>query len=145
MSAISIPAEPAPASPADEYKSVAEFMRMYATLRFYRLALLLGTTGSIVTALTSAAVRTSFARIEILRFGGLAIGLAFLIMEFRATTQWHELRDRCNELAQQLRFQPFPTSSRWNPLTTSGAGFYLYALIVAMWALSLAFPPSSDF
>ena len=46
-------------SPADEYKSVCEFMRMYATLRFYRLALLLGTTGSIVTALSSAAAAST--------------------------------------------------------------------------------------
>jgi hypothetical protein len=68
--------------PADEYKSVCEFPRLYATLRFYRLALLLGSTGSIVTALSSAAVRASFARLEVLKFGGLIVSLAFLVKEF---------------------------------------------------------------
>ena len=56
-------------SAADEYRSVCEFMRLYATLRFYQLALVLGTTGSIVTALSSAAVRASFAGAEILKSG----------------------------------------------------------------------------
>jgi hypothetical protein len=125
---------------ADEYKSVCEFMRLYATLRFYRLALLLGTTGSIITALTSVAVRASFARLEILKLGGLVVSLAFLVMEFRATSQWILLRSRCNELAQHFRFQPFPDSSRWDPLTTSGAGFYLYALVAVLWATSLFLP-----
>ena len=126
-----------PGNAADEYKVVCEFLRLYATLRFYRLALLLGTTGSIVTALSSEAVRTSFLRIELLRGGGLVVSLAFLVMEFRATTLWHSLRDRCNELARGLRFQPNPSSSRWHPLTTSGACFYLYALVAALWLASL--------
>lgn len=124
----------------DEYKSVCEFMRLYATLRFYRLALLLGTTGSIITALTSVAVRASFARLEILKLGGLVISLAFLVMEFRATSQWILLRNRCNELARHFQFQLFPDSSRWDPLTTSGAGFYLYALVAVLWVISLFLP-----
>jgi hypothetical protein len=126
-------------SPADEYKSVCEFMRMYATLRFYRLALLLGTTGSIVTALTSAAVRASFARIEVLKLGGLMVCLAFLVMEFRATSQWVLLCDRCNALARQLHYQPVLSSSRWNPFSTSGAGFYLYSFVALLWGTSLVF------
>lgn len=124
-------------NPGDEYKSVCEFLRLYATLRFYRLALLLGTTGSIVTALTSAAVRASFARLEVLKFGGLVVSLAFLVMEFRATSHWLALRNRGNDLAQRLRFQRFPDTSRWHPLTTSGAGFYLYAVVAALWTASL--------
>ena len=133
--------QPAPVSsdPAEEYKSVCDFMRLYATLRFYQLALLLGTTGSIITALSSNAVRMSFARAEFLKTGGLVVSLAFLVMEFRATSYWHGLRDRGNELAQALRFRPFPTPSRWNPLTTSGAGLYLHAFIATLWLASLAF------
>ena len=123
-------------SAADEYKSVCEFMRMYATLRFYRLALLLGTTGSIVTALSSAAVRANFARIEILKLGGLAVCLAFLVMEFRATSQWIMLCDRCNALARKLHYQTVLSSSRWNPFSTSGAGFYLYSFVTVLWAVS---------
>jgi hypothetical protein len=121
----------------DEYKSVSEFMRLYATMRFYRLALLLGTTGSIVTALASHAVQASFARAEILKAGGLAISLAFLVMEFRATSHWMLLSSRINSLARSLRFQTFPESSRWDPLTTSGAGFYLYMLVALLWSASL--------
>ncbi|OUM00870.1 hypothetical protein [Variovorax sp. JS1663] len=123
--------------PAEEYKGVCDFMRLYATLRFYQLALLLGTTGSIITALSSHAVRSSFARAELLKTGGLVISLAFLVMEFRSTTYWHRLRDRGNALAQQLRYLRFPTPSRWNPLTTSGAGFYLHAVVSALWLASL--------
>jgi hypothetical protein len=124
-------------SPADEYKSVSEFMRLYATMRFYRLALLLGTTGSIVTALTSSAVQASFARVEVLKAGGLIITLCFLVMEFRATSQWLALGSRASHLARALGYQPFAETSRWSPLTTSGAGFYLYGLVVVLWAMSL--------
>jgi hypothetical protein len=125
--------------PGEEYKCVCDFMRLYATLRFYQLALLLGTTGSIITALSSNAVRTSFARAEFLKTGGVIVSLAFLVMEFRATSYWHGLRDRGNELALQLCFRLFPTPSRWNPLTTSGAGFYLHAFVAALWLASLVF------
>ena len=48
----------------EEYKCVSAVMRQYATLRFYQLALLRGTTGSIVTALSSQAVRASAMRVE---------------------------------------------------------------------------------
>jgi len=132
-------AQPAPVSsdPGEEYKSVCDFMRLYATLRFYQLALLLGTTGSIITALSSNAVRASFARAEFLKTGGLIVSLAFLVMELRATSYWHGLRDRGNELARALCFRPFPTPSRWDPLTTSGAGFYLHAFVAALWLASL--------
>ncbi len=124
-------------NPGEEFKSVCEFMRLYATLRFYQLALLLGTTGSIVGALSSAAVRESFARAEMLKVGALIVTFAFLLMELRASSHWHGLRQRANELAQVLRFQPFTSSSRWNPLTTSGIGLYLHALIASMWLTSL--------
>jgi hypothetical protein len=124
-------------NPAEEFKNVCEFMRLYATLRFYQLALLLGTTGSIITALSSNAARTSFARAELLKAGGLIVSLALLVMEFRASSYTHGLRKRGNQLAEMLRFEPFPTSSRWNPLTTSGAGFYLHSLVAMLWLASL--------
>ncbi|GAA4359762.1 hypothetical protein GCM10023165_56240 [Variovorax defluvii] len=134
---LATPAESVSSDPAEEYKCVCDFMRLYATLRFYQLALLLGTTGSIITALSSHAVRTGFARAELLKAGGLVVSLAFLVMEFRSTTYWHGLRDRGNALARQLRFMCFPTPSRWNPLTTSGAGFYLHVVVAALWLTSL--------
>jgi hypothetical protein len=37
----------------------------------------------------------------------------------------------------QLRYRSFPVSSRWNPLTTSGAGFYLHLFVVAGWIATL--------
>ena len=123
--------------PATEYESVCDFMRQYTTLRFYQLALLLGTTGSVITALTSEAVSTHFARASFLRGAGFLISLAFLIMEFRSTSYWHNLRDRANELARGLGFRPFPVSNRWNPLTTSGAGFYLHVTVAALWLASI--------
>jgi hypothetical protein len=126
-------------NPAEEHKSVCEFMRLYATLRFYQLALLLGTTGSIVTALSSQAVRTSFARAEFLKTGGLIVSMAFVVMEFRASSNWHRLRARANALAQVLRYEPFPVHSRWNPLSTTGVGFYLHLTMATLWFSSLFF------
>lgn len=123
----------------EEYKCVCAFMRQYATLRFYQLALLLGTTGSIVTALTSQAVRSHALRVEMLRGGGLVVSLALLVMEFRSSTYWQGLRDRANELARTLHFHRFPVSSRWSPLTTSGVGLYLHALVALLWAASFSF------
>ena len=125
----------------EEYKCVSAVMRQYATLRFYQLALLLGTTGSIVTALSSQAVRASAMRVEMLKFGALIISLALLVMEFRSSTYWQAMRDRANELALALRFQRLPVSSRWSPLTTSGVGFYLHALVAALWVVSLVLRP----
>ena len=124
-------------APGEEYKSICEFMRLYATLRFYQVALLLGTTGSIVGALLSNAARASVLLPGLLKGGGLFITLAFLVMEFRSTSYWHRLRLRCNELSQVLGYQPFSTASRWSPLTTSGAAFYLHSFIASLWLASL--------
>jgi hypothetical protein len=130
---------PAPIEPTEEFKCVCDFMRLYATLRFYQLALLLGTTGSIITALSSNAVRANFAGTGFLKAGGLVVSLAFVVMEYRASSHWHGLRERANELAAALRFRAFPVTSRWDPLTTSGAGFYLHALVATLWLASLFF------
>ncbi|MBX3667367.1 MAG: hypothetical protein KF778_03110 [Rhodocyclaceae bacterium] len=73
-------------TPGEEYKTVCEFMRLYATLRFYQLALLLGTSGSIVTGLLPQAARMSFIAMDLLRAGGVLISLSFLVMEFRSTS-----------------------------------------------------------
>jgi hypothetical protein len=47
------------------------------------------------------------------------------------------MRDRANALCEMLNYKPFPISSRWSPLTTSGAGFYLHVVVTAMWLTSL--------
>lgn len=125
----------------EEYKCVCDFMRQYALLRFYQLALLLGTTGSIVTALSSNVVRANLARTDMLKLGGLIVSLALLVMEYRSSTYWRVLRNRANQIAQALHFEPFPASSRWSPLTTSGVGFYLHALVATLWLTSLFLRP----
>lgn len=129
------------AAQVEEYKCVSAFMRQYATLRFYQLALLLGTTGSIVTALSSQVVRASPVRIEMLKAGALVVTLALLVMEFRSSTYWQQMRDRANELARALGFHRFAVSSRWSPLTTSGVGLYLHALVALLWGASLFMRP----
>ncbi|HEX9275592.1 MAG TPA: hypothetical protein VGA51_04235 [Casimicrobiaceae bacterium] len=127
-----------PGTALQEYKTICEFMRLYATLRFYQLALLLGTTGAIVTALISSRtiLATPGAAI-MLKLGGVAVALALTVMEFRASSYWHRMRERANVLSEALDYQPFPVSSRWNPLTTSGAGLYLHVVITLMWVTSL--------
>jgi hypothetical protein len=127
-----------PGTALQEYKTICEFMRLYATLRFYQLALLLGTTGAIITALISS--KTVHATPEaaiVLKLGGIAVAAALAVMEFRASSYWHRMRDRANTLCETLNYQPFPVSSRWNPLTTSGSGFYLHLIVVLMWITSL--------
>jgi len=127
-----------PGTALQEYKTICEFMRLYATLRFYQLALLLGTTGAIVTALlTSTTIHASLALATTLKIGGVAVAAALTVMEFRASSYWHHMRDRANILCVALGYEPFPASSRWSPLTTSGAGFYLHVLITALWVTSL--------
>jgi hypothetical protein len=123
----------------DEYKALCELIRMYSLLRFYQLALLLGTTGSIVTALSSTAVRASVFGAAFLKGSAVFLSLVFLVMEFRSTTYWHQQRSRVNELCGQLGFQAFPVHSRWSPLTTSGAGFYLHVVVAGLWSTSLFF------
>jgi len=59
-----------------------------------------------------------------------------IICEFMPS-YWHRMRDRANVLCEALDYQPFPVSSRWNPLTTTGAGLYLHVFITALWATSL--------
>lgn len=133
-----------PSTQVAEYKCVCDFMRQYATLRFYQLALLLGTTGSIVTALSYGLMRGDGSvgavflaeRTALLKAGGLLVTLALMVMEFRASSHWQSLRDRGNELAASLRFRPFPVASRWSPLTTTGVGFYLHAVVALGWIAS---------
>jgi len=121
-------------------------MRLYATLRFYQLALLLGTTGAIVTALiASRTVHATPGAAIVLKLGGFAVALALTVMEFRASSYWHRMRNRANVLCETLGYEPFAVSSRWNPLTTSGAGFYLHLVVTALWVTSLFFrfvPPA---
>lgn len=127
-----------PGTALQEYKTICEFMRLYATLRFYQLALLLGTAGAIVTALISSrTIHAIPAVMIVLKLSGLAVALALTVMEFRASSYWHRMRDRANVLCETLNYQPFPVSSKWNPLTTSGAGFYLHVVVVIMWIVSL--------
>jgi hypothetical protein len=128
---------PAVADAREEYKTLCEFLRSYATLRFYQLALLLGTSGGIATALSSTAVRESDYGSLLLRLTGLIVAMALTVMEFRASGYWHHVRDRANVLSAILRYCAFPASSRWNPLTTTGAGFYLHILVCMGWAATL--------
>jgi hypothetical protein len=125
----------------EEYKCVSAVMRQYATLRFYQLALLLGTTGSIVTALASQVVRADPLRIDLLKGGALLVSLALAVMDFRSSTYWQAMRNRANELARTLHFHRLPVSSRWSPLTTSGVGFYLHAIVAALWGASVFLRP----
>lgn len=124
------------ANAVDEYKALCEQIRMYSLLRFYQLALLLGTTGSIVTALSSSAVRASVVGASFLKGSAVFVSLVLLVMEFRSTTYWHQQRERVNELCRLLGFCAFPVHSRWSPLTTSGAGFYLHVFVAALWTTS---------
>jgi hypothetical protein len=134
-----------PGTALQEYKTICEFMRLYATLRFYQLALLLGTTGAIVTALISSRTVHATPTVAIvLKLGGVAVAAALTVMEVRASSYWHRMRDRANALCETLNYQPFPVSSRWNPLTTSGSGFYLHVIVVLMWITSLFIRFSSE-
>ena len=124
--------------PLEEYKSLCEFLRLYSTLRFYQLALLLGTSSGIATALMNPAVGTYPHGGVILRAIALVIAFTLAVMDVRASSYWHFLRDRANALCARLRFEPFPTSTRWSLFTTSGSAFYLHACVTAAWATALA-------
>ena len=126
----------------EEYKHIAEFMRTYLLLRLYRLTLLLGTSGAIITALASDTVRARGATvIVLLKLAALGISAAFTVMDFSASGHWIRLRQRANELAAILGYQVFPTPSRWSALTATGAGNYLHLLVVALWFISLFLRP----
>jgi hypothetical protein len=128
----------------EEFKRISEFMRTYLLLRLYRLTLLLGTSGAVVTALASDNIRRrGEVVILLLKLGALAISTAFTVMDFSAGGHWIRLRDRANELAAGLGYQRFPSPSRWNPFTANGAGNYLHVFVVLLWSLSLFLNPGS--
>ena len=109
----------------DEFKRISEFMRTYLLLRLYRLTLLFGTSGAIVTALASDNVRRRGAIvILLLKLGALAVSGAFTIVDFSAAGHWTRFRDRANELAGELNYRRFPNSSRSSPFTATGSGNY---------------------
>jgi hypothetical protein len=56
-------------NPIDEYKHLGEDLRHYGILRLYRLTLLLGTTGAMVTALANESVRAHPIIFDVLRLG----------------------------------------------------------------------------
>ena len=125
-------------SATEEFHRISEFMRTYLLLRLYRLTLLLGTSGAIVTALASDSIRARGAVvILLLKIGAVVISSAFAIMDFSAAGHWTRFRNRAIELAAQLDYQPFPKQSRWSPFTATGAGNYLHLLIVLLWMVSL--------
>lgn len=119
-------------------------MRTYLLLRLYRLTLLLGTSGAIVTALASDSIRRRGAIvILLLKIGAVAVSGAFTIMDFSAAGHWTRFRNRANELAIQLNYEPFPDQSRWSPFTATGSGNYLHVLIVLLWVASLFIRPDA--
>jgi hypothetical protein len=130
----------ASAYPLEEFKIICEMMRSYAMLRFYQMALLLGTSGGIVTAFASQSVRSLPVLVLLLKLGGVVLSAAFLVMDWRASSYWHRLRARANELAPELGFQPFPVGSPWSPLTTTGASLLLHIFFVIVWTISLFLP-----
>ena len=130
----------ASAYPLEEFKIICEMMRSYAMLRFYQMALLLGTSGGIVTAFASQSVRSVPALLLVLKCVGILLSAVFLVMDWRASSYWHRLRARANELAPELGFQPFPVGSPWSPLTTTGASLLLHIFFVVVWTISLFLP-----
>ena len=130
----------ASAYPLEEFKIICEMMRSYALLRFYQMALLLGTSGGIVTAFASQSVRSLPVLVLLLKIAGILLSAVFLVMDWRASGYWHRLRARANELAPELGFQPFPVGSPWSPLTTTGASLLLHIFFVGVWVVSLFLP-----
>ena len=118
----------------EELKLISDFMRTYLLLRLYRLTLLLGTSGAIITALASDNVRLRGATvILLLKLAALIISGAFAIMDFSAARHWIRLRDRANEIAPLVGYHRFPNPSRWSPFTATGASNYLHLGIVLLW------------
>lgn len=126
------------ANATEEYNRISEFMRTYLLLRLYRLTLLLGTSGAVITALASNSVQLRGSIVVfLLKVAAVGISAAFAVMDFSASGHWVRLRARANQLAALLGYQAFPTPSRWSPLTATGAGNYLHLLVVALWVVSL--------
>ena len=131
--------EPKSRYPLEEYKIICEMMRGYALLRFYQMALLLGTAGAIVTAIGSDNVHRQPALVLILKVTGLLTTWVFLVMDYRASSYWHNLRSRANDLAVELGFMTFPVRAWWNPMTTTGASLVMHAFLVLGWIYALLF------
>jgi hypothetical protein len=127
-------------NPLDEYKHLGEDLRHYGILRLYRLTLLLGTTGAMVTALASDTLRAHPIPFQIVKLGGLVIALAFAIMDYRSGQQWLRLQKRSNVLAETLGFETRPIAHVWNPLTTTGASRALHLFLVCGWIFALLLP-----
>jgi hypothetical protein len=134
------PPGPQPGNPVEEYKHIGDDLRHYGILRLYRLTLLLGTTGAIVTALGSETIRAHPLIFLLVRLAGLMIALVFAIMDYRSGEEWIRLQRRANVLAGRLSFERRLVSYPWNPLTTTGAGRMLHAFLVAAWLVALLWP-----
>ena len=131
--------EPKSRYPLEEYKIICEMMRGYALLRFYQMALLLGTAGAVVTAIASDAVQRRPVLIVILKLTGLIVSWVFLVMDYRASSYWHTLRARANDLAAEMGFMTFPVRAWWNPMTTTGASLVMHTFLVLGWLYTLLF------
>jgi hypothetical protein len=125
-------------TPLDEYEHLGEDLRHYGILRLYRLTLLLGTAGAMVTALASENLRAHPMLFGAVKWTGLAVTIAFAIMDYRSGNQWIRLQARANELAAVLGFRSRDLSHPWNPLSTTGALRILHLLIVLAWMILLA-------
>ena len=124
----------------DEYKHLGEDLRHYGILRLARLTLLLGTTGAMVTALATDAVREHPLVFVLLKVGGLVIALVFAVMDYRSGVHWLRLQQRSNQLAAVLGFESRPVAYGWNPLATTGASRALHLFLVFGWIFALLLP-----
>ena len=99
-----------PGSPLEEYKIACEFMRSYGALRFLRLTILFGATGGLIGALLSDTVQGDPVNLQMLKFAGLGLTIAFAVMDHAASAGFRRVRDRANILAETLQFQGFPVA-----------------------------------
>ena len=121
----------------DEFKIACEFMRSLAALRFLRLTILFGATGGLIGAMMSDKVQADPKLLLLLRTAGLGVTIAFSMMDYTSSTALRRVRDRANELAATLQFQPFPVRSPWSPLATEGVSRYLHIFLALLWVFAL--------
>jgi len=90
----------------EEFHRISEFMRTYLLLRLYRLTLLLGSSGAIVTALASESIRARGAAVILfLKIGAIAVSSAFAIMDFSAAAHWDRFLKRANETGRPIELR----------------------------------------
>lgn len=123
-------------SPLEEYKDASANMRHYSSLRFAQLTVFMAVVGVLLICVVRLSGASNELARSMLKVFGLAVTVAFWILEERVVLYWDHHRRRAEKLEETLQFAQY--TGRRAPLFVRGraATRLLFGVAVVFWVIA---------